>query len=365
MELVDRANERLRAGNTGVAIYLRDRRLYLRATLPPKPGSNQAKPYQQKISLGVYANSAGVKEAELRAKDLGVQLAQGKFFWAAWQKPDVAAQQVQRWAKKYEDFYFSTRSRTDKTIKTWVSDYLEAFRHLDGEADLTVELLREAILKVDPASRTRKRLCMVFGGLAKFAGLELDVKALQGSYSARRILPRDLPNDEVIVGWYEKIKLRNPLWANAYGLLACYGLRPHELWELDLDSLKTAPGILLVVGGKTGSREVFPCYPEWWERWGLGAELELPQSSGKSVGQRVSQFFRRAGVPFDPYDLRHKWPGRMALCGFDTATVAYQMGHGIEVHYRYYGHWYNRQHQQQVFNLLMSRADRPRPPEPI
>jgi len=39
-------------------------------------------------------------------------------------------------------------------------------------------------------------------------------------------------------------------------MIACYGLRNHEIFHLDLDSLKTAPGILEVLDGKTGARTV-------------------------------------------------------------------------------------------------------------
>ena len=44
-------NERLREGRVKVAVYQRGEMLWLRATLPPKPGSDRPLPHQQKISF--------------------------------------------------------------------------------------------------------------------------------------------------------------------------------------------------------------------------------------------------------------------------------------------------------------------------
>jgi hypothetical protein len=76
------ANGRLVSANVGVRIEQRGDRLLLRATLPPKPGSTGKGMHQQRLSIGVRANPAGLKEAELEARKIGVLLESGAFDWA-------------------------------------------------------------------------------------------------------------------------------------------------------------------------------------------------------------------------------------------------------------------------------------------
>ncbi len=68
------ANSRLRLGRCGVSIEVAGKRLCLRGTLPPRPGSSKAGPYQQRLFLGHHANPAGLKLAEQEAKRVGLLL---------------------------------------------------------------------------------------------------------------------------------------------------------------------------------------------------------------------------------------------------------------------------------------------------
>jgi integrase len=200
---------------------------------------------------------------------------------------------------------------------------------------------------------------MALGALAKFAGVEFPVSEYKGKPSSMKVNPRNLPSDEVIAHWWQRMKDYSPEWGWVFGVMACYGLRPGEVWFLDPASLQQEPGILRVLDGKTGEREgILPLYPEWWQRWELAA-IRLPANGAKDVGGVVSKHFKRAGVPFRPYDLRHAWAGRASWFGLDTGSAAYQMGHSVRMHQEFYGHWYNERHQRQVFSLLMSRSDRP------
>lgn len=75
------AQARLRDGKIGVSLVNRGHRLYLRATLPPKPGSGREDWHQQYISLGIYANSQGIQVAEAEAKKIGGLIALKEFDW--------------------------------------------------------------------------------------------------------------------------------------------------------------------------------------------------------------------------------------------------------------------------------------------
>ncbi|RAM52517.1 MAG: hypothetical protein C6Y22_05805 [Hapalosiphonaceae cyanobacterium JJU2] len=76
---LEEINSRLKAGKVGVTVVQRGDHLSLRATFPPKPRSNKAIWHQQHLSLGVYANPAGLQRAEAEAKIVGGLLARGEF----------------------------------------------------------------------------------------------------------------------------------------------------------------------------------------------------------------------------------------------------------------------------------------------
>ncbi len=227
----------------------------------------------------------------------------------------------------------------------------------------TAELLTDLICTTTPDSRTRRRTCYAAAALAEITGIELNTTRLIGHYSPRRTSPRDLPNDELIAQCYGQIP--NASWQWAYGIMATYGLRNHEIGYIDLESLKQAPGIISILdGGKTGARRVWPCYPEWWERWQLW-DVKPPEIGGKNnsdLGHRMYVQFGRYGIPFNPYDLRHAWAVRTIYFGWDVSLSAAQMGHSVQVHCDVYHHWLTDQHHQRAFDVLMNRSDRPLPP---
>lgn len=79
-------NAELKAANIGVQVRQRGNRLCLRATLPPQPGSEDKKPHQQHIALGVYANPAGFKPAKAEVIVVGGLLACKEFSWEPYLK---------------------------------------------------------------------------------------------------------------------------------------------------------------------------------------------------------------------------------------------------------------------------------------
>jgi integrase len=332
--------------------------------LPPRPGSGKTKPCQQHIPLNVYANPAGFKKAEAEAHRVGTLLAIGKFDWSeflAVSAPDSIPVKV--WIKRLEEQYFSERARTVQTEGTWKKEYLALLAKLPQDRAPSADLLTDLICTTQPDSRSRRRACYAASALAKLVGIELDISRLMGHYSPRHPTPRDIPSDQQIAEWWERIP--NASWQWAYGVMATYGLRNHEIGYIEPDSLKKAPGIISILeGGKTGARRVWPCYPEWWERWRLW-DVTLPEIKGKNnsdLGHRMYVQFGRYGIPFNPYDLRHAWAIRTIYFGWDVSLSAAQMGHSTQVHCDIYHHWITDQHHQRAFDALMNRADRPLPP---
>lgn len=360
---LNQANGRLRAAKVGVVIEVKGNRLYLRATLPPRPGSDKAQPHQQRLALGYHANPALLSRAESEARKVGALLDCKEFAWEPYLAPQALPQvAISDWIARFEQHYFERRARNPKTETTWKGDYWAVFRRLPLEQPLTGRLLTAAILETPPDTKTRKRFCMVLQALADFAGLDASFKAMAGTYSPKRVTPRDLPDDRTIAAWFGEIK--NDAWRWAYGALAAYGLRPHEIFFLDTHDLKADGYILSVLDGKTGARRVWPCYPEWIDFFDLRSP-RIPAVSGKTnsnLGERCDQYFRRAGMPFQLYDLRHCWAIRSLEFGLDISLAAQQMGHSVQVHTDLYHHWISDRQHQRAFEALMMRRDRPLPP---
>ncbi|MGG6270223.1 Arm DNA-binding domain-containing protein [Leptolyngbya sp. AN03gr2] len=83
---VEKLNIRLREAGVAVAVEIVGKKLVLRSTLPKKPehGGNGVMRYR--VSLGIPANSEGIKQAEAKSHELRRQVSSGTFDWANWQK---------------------------------------------------------------------------------------------------------------------------------------------------------------------------------------------------------------------------------------------------------------------------------------
>ena len=266
------------------------------------------------------------------------------------------------WVKELESDYFSRRARNSKTETTWQTDYLRVFRHLPQDEELSSEILKALVTDTLPDTRTRKRYCIALGVLARFSGLEINLKFYSGSYSFKSACRRNLPDDLEIVAGFEQVK--DPAWRWVYGMIAVYGLRPHEVFCLDYQRIEAGNPALKVLGGKTGERLVFPFYPEWLEQFDLRTVM-LPRVSGATnsdLGHRVAQAFRRFKLSFRAYDLRHCWAVRTLEFGLELPLAAQQMGHSTRVHTEIYHAWISEKVQQKAFEALLAQPTRPRAP---
>ncbi|MDX2240172.1 MAG: site-specific integrase [Leptolyngbyaceae cyanobacterium bins.302] len=350
------ANGRLKSDHVGVAIETKGNKLVLRATFPPKPGSERDSSFQQRLFIGYSFNPAGLKLAEKEARKIGGLLQSEEFDWKPYIKEKAASSTVAEWVEQFEADYFTRRERNPQSLTTWKDDYLKVFRRLPENKALTTSLLKEAIANTEPDTRTRKRYVDILSRLAEFAGLQVDFSNLRGNYSPKKVQPRDLPTDEVISQWWEKIP--NPAWQRAYGLIAAYGLRPHEVFKCSFEAM---PELRVLDETKTGYRPVYPFYPEWLERWKL-TEGELPQCTGRNntdLGRRVSHAFTRYGIPFCPYDMRHAWAVRTIHYGLPDTLAAKQMGHSVQVHTELYHAWLSANEHRRCWDALLLRSDRP------
>lgn len=356
MKAINQANGRLKAGRVGVVILQRGNRLHLRATLPPKPHQPHKPPHQQIITLGIYANPPGIAWAEKQARLLGGQLAGGIFHWEEWIAVDRPPETIGQWRSRFFEEFPKQRQLSQIS---WDTDYKRPLNRLPGEAPLTAEYLEDWILaNSKPNSSPRKRLCQAFTRLATFAGLEVDFSHIKGRYSSRAVDPRTLPTDGAIVEVWHGMEQQD--WAYVYALMATYGLRNHETFLLDLETMIHS-GLAVVLSGKTGRRLVYPFYPEWVELFDLRSP-RLPQGisrtrSHASLGNAVSKNLK---IPFEPYNLRHCWAVRSLEFGLDISLAAQQMGHSVRVHSETYHHWITADVHERAYAALIANPHRPK-----
>ncbi|ELS01101.1 hypothetical protein Xen7305DRAFT_00008030 [Xenococcus sp. PCC 7305] len=361
-QLLKAANNRLKSGSCGFKIEQRGQKLTLRGTLPPRPGSDKEGPCQQRLSLGVYANPAGIKRAENEAKRLSSEIALNQFDWKNWLETKEPLGTTDYWIARYEEDYFRKKAATPESLTTWKTEYLTMFKRLPQGVELNKEALSNLVFSTDADTRTRRRAVMVANAIAKFAGLNINFNEYKGNYTNKNS-ERILPTDEAIAQMYHSIP--NPAWQYVFGLMAAYGLSNHEVFLVDLESLQREPGHLISTyrKGHYGLRRIWCLYPEWWQEWELNKPRELPKVTGKdnrALGHRVTKSFKRYDL-CKPYDLRHCWAIR-AMSFMPNPMAARMMAHTESEHNKTYQRWISEAQEDQFYKILMERGDRPQPP---
>lgn len=353
-EVIAQINDRLKAAAVPVTVEANGRYLVLRATLPCKPGDGQGRK-RYKLSLGIPANSAGLKRAEAKAQALGDELARGVFDWANWQNPrreKVADSSTRALIERYKADYFLTRRITEAS---WTENQARTFAKLPQEAELTEAAILAIVWSTEPHTRSREVACQRLQGLARYAGLEVDLGPYKGDYSDRSTAPRELPSDAQIEQCRELIP--NESWQWVYGVLAAFGLRPHEVFRCEF-----AGPLKLKVwqNTKTGDRTARAILPEWAERWNL-VEVNRPSITGdtpRKLGQAVSQQFWRYGLPFHAYDLRHAYAVRGSVVkALPVSTMAAMMGHSASLHTKIYHRWLSDATNDEVYRRMVLGED--------
>ena len=406
-EHVRRQNALLAAGGLSLRLEVRGQRLGLRGPLPCRRGSG-GHPVQR-ISLGLPASEAGLVQAQQQLRKLVQQLQQQRFRWSDWirpapkgrtSQPAPTAGELQVNSPTEDRFTWAGGSAVKGALEaferrfhaeaprqrnragartTWRSAYLPYLRRLEALATergsgLNGDLLVAVLESYDGGSRSRQQCGIVLAALAREGGIPLppDWRQRSAGYGLHRAQFRQLPSDEAILALVERIP--NPQWRLAYGLMAAYGLRNHEVFFCDLSAL--APGgdrvLRVLPTSKTGEHQAWPFQPEWVERFDLprlavgGGALppvctDLGRTTLQQVGRRVAEQFRRYGLPITPYDLRHAWAVRTIHIGLPDTVAARMMGHSVAIHTRTYHHWITRRDQQQAVDAALSRLRQSEP----
>lgn len=369
---LQQVNQRLKLAQLGLHIERRGQRLSLRGTLPPRPGSHRLRPYQQRLSLGLPATPSGLKAAEREAKIIAAKLLENTFRWQDYERVKGLGRLGElSLGEQIAAFETALLTQGEISRTTWETAYAPYLRQLLKAAaahpDHSLAELIYGLLQQIPADqRQRQVACTAFQGFCRFLAVELPIPLSQfwGTYSRRSLQPRDLPSDEEILAAYQQIP--NPQWRYVYGLMATYGLRNHEVFFCDLSSLVTGDpeGMIEVQETtKTGCHQVWPFPPQWVEVFGLRSpqlpriNRDLTQTTLQRIGQRVNQQFRRYGLPFRPYDLRHAWAVRTIHYGLPDTVAARMMGHSVAIHTQTYHRWLTLRDQRQAVARVLTQCE--------
>lgn len=375
---IQKVNQRLKAAHLGLQIERRGQTLNLRGTLPPRPDSPRLRPYQQRIPLKIPATKAGLKQIEQQAKVIAADLIQRTFDWHHYtlsqgSKPLASADLADKLVA-FEHYYRhrATATSTGAAINTtWDKAYAPYLRKLSAIATThpnfsLPELIYATVRSTRANSRSRQVCCTALAALGEFLNLTLpiDLKTLWGNYGTGKTQSRQLPTDEEILAAYDLIPNGN--WRYVYALMATYGLRNHEVFFCNTHSLTSGdPEAVIEVleTTKTGHHDVWPFHPDWVTRFELSqgqlpvVTTDLSRTTLQRVGQLVTTQFRRYGLPFSPYDLRHAWAVRTIHLGLPDTVSARMMGHSVAVHTRTYHRWISRRDQRLAVQAAHRRLE--------
>lgn len=280
---IEKANTKLEK----VRIIKRGSKLSLRATLPPKPGDG-VKPKRYTISPGFSATAEGLKLTVVEAQRIEADLIYGRFSWET-QKDQLT---VGKAITEFEKDYWKRKEKTINRANNYKYDYFNHFLFLPQDQLLTPDLLKQALETTKADSRKRRGMAIAYSALLNYFEIKHDLNKYKGNY--KPITKRVIPTEEEIDYYYEH-HCKSPQWKWIYGIIACYGVRPSEIWHLDMSLMAQYPTILKVKENtKTGERLVLPLPDEkrvieWNLQEQIMPRINTEGKSNQELGGKISQ----------------------------------------------------------------------------
>lgn len=339
MDKLNDANDRLKP--LKISLLSRGNRLSLRSTLPNKPGKPKGRS-QQTIALNLPCTPSGINRAEKMAVKVANDRDLGLFRWEDYQNgKQPISNPLSEAIEKHKVFYLQAGGN----LATWTGEYNRFYRDLKGlDEDDFINVLNST----SPNTRIRQKAVVACNALSKFLELGFNFSGYRGAYSPfTSVQARDIPDDETIVR--KGLEIPNPAWQWAYGMLATYGLRNHEVFRCDPSDLEL---LKIEADSKTGEHYAVSFPDEWIKLFNLEAVIIPPLDltrSNKALGNAVTQQFKRYGIP---YALRHAWAIRTWRAGWPDSESAKAMGHSVQVHYRIYQRWTGTETRREIYQRL-------------
>ncbi|MFZ1026451.1 MAG: hypothetical protein WAN66_09560 [Limnoraphis robusta] len=352
------SNERLKAFGSKLTVLRRKNRLYLRGTLPCKPGETTPEGTKRyEISIAT-ADLNGVRVAEEKALEITTQLKLNTFDWEMYGVKPKAKPQHRTMGEIKADFeenYWRDRPQTRKKLSTFKTSYQAYFKRMPDSDCFTDKNIETWIRSTSPDSRTRASLIRVIKALAKQEGIEIK------PYTCKPVpVPRVLPTDTEIEMTFDLLP-DDIAWS--FGMIATYGLRTQEVFigiEKHLDFFTSPDNKLhkfrVEEDNKTGEREVYPLYSHWVERFDLLNPKRFP-SNARNYESKVSKLGKiliTHGFKNEAYSLRHRYAIRAHELGVAIDDAARWMGHSVQEHVNSYQRYMDASTSDKIYRKVIN-----------
>lgn len=305
-------------------------RLYLLAKLPRKNGDGWT---PQRIPTGLPDTPANRKVAEKRRALLQKEIDHNTFEWRDWVETETKGV---TWKRAIEALYKKrvVLGRTGQT--TWDINYMGRLRQVDMTKVVTAREMADFVCRWGVATCSYKEAYYLAKDICNLIALPFPDLQLP-RYSKDALT--DVPEDHEIIEWVQRA---DPELAWALGMMATYGLRPHELDDCEFIDLKHR--LKVPDETKTGFRTVIPFPADWVDLFELRSERRRVKTSTRThaTSQWLSARRLKLGFPYKPYSLRHAFAGRLWAFGgshLDVFTAARLMGHTVAIHEKTYREW--------------------------
>jgi hypothetical protein len=305
-------------------------RLYLLARLPKKNGDGWT---QTRIPMGLPDTPTNRKVVDKRRVLLQKQIDHDTFEWSDWTEDETKGT---TWKRAIEALYKKrvVLGRTGQS--TWEINYMGRLRQVDMNKVVNSREMANFVNRWGVATCSYKEAYYLAKDLCNLIAIPFPELPLP-RYTKDALT--DVPEDHEIVDWIERA---DPELAWAMGMMATYGLRPHEIDACCFVDLKHR--LKVPDETKTGFRTVTPVPAEWVDLFELRSERRRVKTSTKahSTSQWLSAKRLKLGFPYKPYSLRHAYAGRLwrfAGAHLDVFTAARLMGHSVAIHEKTYREW--------------------------
>ncbi|MEJ1936715.1 site-specific integrase, partial [Nostoc sp. NIES-2111] len=276
--------------------------------------------------------------------------------------------------------------RTTKSEHTFFYYFSRTQRYTNSQNLATAENLINSIEQIDKewarynAARAISSFCQTFNieiDLSKYAkmpdrnsrNIPTDAEILSGISKFEDYLTTrgNQVNQDVKDSWQ--------LWRWTYGMLAVFGLRPREIFinpDIDWWLSKENADLTWKVNKecKTGERQALPLHKEWIDEFDLRNPKYLKMLATviskkdnnnhaeiTALTQRISWWFRKIGLDFKPYDLRHAWAIRAHILGIPIKAAADNLGHSMQVHTQTYQRWFSLDMRKLAINQALTKRN--------
>ena len=327
-------------------------RLYIRGQLPNKDPNRKGR-LQQTITLSMDDTPENRVKAEKTLQHVQKLLWSGNFDWADWaiQKPLPKGKvaNCKTWQAAIRVLYRRKVELGTTSESTWITNYMGSLNVIpDLSAEVTTAAIEKAVTRYSRDQYTYRKMGMLCRSIADICGVEFPEIPTCTYKRAQTVY--EIPTEDEIVEWV--LSAPQPYrWH--FGMMATYGVRPHELPELT--QLEGKEHLIQIHDEtKTGFRTVIPLDESWYDLFDLGFRQYAPKKyrayrddAGKlqnkdGVGRWLNEWRLGMGMDYRPYMLRHAYAARLWREGgaeMDIGTAARFMGHASSVHEKTYRRW--------------------------